>query len=188
MKHIKPALELWPAYPEEFWFTLRLDACHSATCNSAGQAQEDLQLVKAYVTDVDRSEDAKGIINHTSSFKGTIIHRKSGLDCPVFWHMDICCRFSDIITLQLGFGHQNWSAKAFSVDHGVPDFEALVHSSRQEHVKLFFDTQKAAEAQKDAATKIKDLYTTLERSGTNLAETIVLRPKYPFPLPYIIDI
>ena len=49
----------------------------------------------------------------------------------------------------------------------MPDFDELVHSSRQEHVKLFFDTQKAAEAQKEAATKIKDLHTTLERSGTS---------------------
>ena len=60
-------------------------------------------------------------------------------------------------------------AEACFVDNGVPDFEALVHSSRQQHVKTFFDTQQAAEAQKDAAMKIKDLHTTLERSDTNLA-------------------
>ncbi len=51
-------------------FVYSFGVIYRQSSHFAGQAQEDLQLVKALLTDVDRSEDAKGIMEHTASFKG----------------------------------------------------------------------------------------------------------------------
>lgn len=49
------------------------------------------------------------------------------------------------------------------VDTGVPDLNDLLHRSRQDHVKLFFDTQTAATTQEETTKKINKLHVTLER-------------------------
>lgn len=48
---------------------------------------------------------------------------------------------------------------------GAPDFDELMHSSREEHVKLFFDTQQTAKIQKEAEAKIASVHTSLNRQG-----------------------
>ena len=45
----------------------------------------------------------------------------------------------------------------------MPDPVALTHACRKEQVKLFFTTQKAAEAEQQASKKLENLRATLER-------------------------
>jgi hypothetical protein len=45
----------------------------------------------------------------------------------------------------------------------IPDSDRLIHASRNEHVNLFFRTQKAAEAQQEASKKIATMKATLDR-------------------------
>ena len=115
--------------------------------------QEDLELVKALVRDVDRAEDARAIIEQAAGFRGIAYH---------------CLRM-----FERGHGAASGEQWSFRVLHntmllfiagsGVPDFEQLVHGSRGEHVQLFFGIRETAKAERETEQKIAALQTSLER-------------------------
>lgn len=61
---------------------------------------------------------------------------------------------------------------SMSAVSGVPDFDELLHKSRDEHVSIFFETQQAAKSVKEVGSKIAALHTSLDRHALSVRPMI----------------